>query len=92
MPRPSGKALNPEAFYEMLERLDPPMTQAAVADAAGISASTLSDLISGTTRAADGTATSLALVLRCKRGALFPEYVQFGARPRPGKTEPAVAS
>lgn len=88
MARPSGKALNPDAFRDILEGLPESPTAAAIANAAGISPSTLSELLAGTTRASDRTATELALAMRCRRATLFPEYVNFGARPRP-EAEPA---
>lgn len=92
MARPSGKALNPAAFKDLADRLVPALTAAEIAAAAGISASTLSGLVSGVHRASNETATALALVLRCDKATLFPEYVQFGARPRAGVPAAAVAS
>lgn len=92
MARPSGKALNPAAFKDMADRLLPALSAAEIAEAAGISASTLSGLVSGVTRASNETAAALALVLRCDRATLFPEYVQFGPRPRAGADLAEVAS
>jgi transcriptional regulator with XRE-family HTH domain len=91
MARPSGKALNPDAYRDVVERLDRPLTDAQVAEEARISPSTLSGLLSGVTRASNETATALSLVLRCRRGTLFPEFVNFGARPKPVRDQ-AVAS
>lgn len=82
MGRPAGKSLNPVAFRDLLDKLSPPLTQAAVAEAANVSAGTLSDLIAGKVRASNETAVALALVLHCDKATLFPEFVQFGPRPR----------
>ena len=82
MGRPSGKALNPQAFLDLFERLDPPMTRADVAEAVGVSPGYLSDLVKGKVFASDTKAHNLAAVLRCRRETLFPEYTQFGPRPR----------
>lgn len=82
MGRPAGKSLNPVAFTDLLDRLEPALTRAQVAGAADISPGTLSDLISGKVRASNETAIALALVLRCDKATLFPEFVQFGPRPR----------
>ena len=82
MGRPTGKSLNPVAFVDLHEKLFPPLTRAEIAEAAGISPGALSDLMTAKSFASDKVAHELARVLNCKRETLFPEYVQFGPRPR----------
>lgn len=73
--RPSGYTLNPDAFMVMLAG----RSQAAIAAAANLSASHLSEMLAGSKGATADVAHRLAAAVGQpdRPGALFPEMVQF---------------